>query len=459
MVVVLELEARRPRGPARAELTGFAGPALLARESDERLAELVREGDENAFAAIVARYRAPLERHCRRTLAPSRAEDALQQAFANAYVALSRGARPQALRPWLYGIARNSSIDGLRDRQGEGLEEACDLGTGAQTHEIVAGRESLRSVVRAVVGLPARQREVLVRQEFEGRSQEQIAVELGLTTGAVRQLAHRARTTVRAAAAALVPAPLWRLLPWQLSPAGGGEIAVSSALGAFAGKGLVVLLMAGAAGGAVELSSAAQPAAPAGRVAGAHVARAALPAGAGTSGATGGRSGLPVPAAIAMLGGRAAAGQRGAAGSGKAPAGGERAPAADSDPALPGEDPAGGSSADVPAAAGAGHRDDPAAAPATEAHAAELSGSHEPGSSADTSDQHATHEPADDAGEDAPDVDGPDPVDVLEDESAPPAQIGAAADSEDTDPPGANRGSSMPVAVSAPEPSASGSGG
>jgi RNA polymerase sigma factor (sigma-70 family) len=246
--------------PARNDLVGLAGPALLARESDERLVELVRDGDENAFAAIVDRYRRPLERHCRRTLPAARAEDALQQAFASAYVALSRGARPAALRPWLYAIAHNAAINGLRDRQPESLDAARELGDHQLPHDIVTRRESLRSVLRAVVGLPARQRQVIVRQEFDGESHEQIARELGLTTGAVRQLAHRARCTVRAAAAALIPAPLWQRMPWVSGPSDGAELFVGSAFGVVAAKTAAAILVAGAAGGAVELTAAHTPA-------------------------------------------------------------------------------------------------------------------------------------------------------------------------------------------------------
>jgi RNA polymerase sigma factor (sigma-70 family) len=246
--------------PSRNDLVGLAGPALLARESDERLVELVRDGDENAFAAIVDRYRRPLERHCRRTLPAARAEDALQQAFASAYVALSRGARPAALRPWLYAIAHNAAINGLRDRQPESLDAARELGDHVLPHDIVTRRESLRSVLRAVVGLPARQRQVIVRQEFDGESHEQIARELGLTTGAVRQLAHRARCTVRAAAAALIPAPLWQRMPWVSGPSDGAELFVGSAFGVVAAKTAAAILVAGAAGGAVEPTAARTPA-------------------------------------------------------------------------------------------------------------------------------------------------------------------------------------------------------
>src|SRR6185503_11264537 len=44
--------------------------------------------------------------------------------------------------------------------------------------------------------------------EMEGRSYEEIATALGVTDGAVRQLLNRARNTLRAAAASVIPMPL-----------------------------------------------------------------------------------------------------------------------------------------------------------------------------------------------------------------------------------------------------------
>lgn len=286
MVVLAEHPCERGGGRMRGELVGLAGPALLARETDERLAALVREGDENAFAALVERYRRPLERHCRRTLPPARAEDALQQAFARAYLALVRGAEPASVRGWLYTIAHNTAVNGLRDRQAESLDEVADLHAQRQPDDILAGREALRSVVRAVGGLPSRQRHVLVRQELDGRSHEQIASELGLTTGAVRQLAHRARASVRAAAAAVIPAPIWRLLPGQLGRSGGGELIAGSAFGAIVGKTAVALIAVAAAGGAVELTVARPASAPQAAAESAAL-RAPAPAATGTAPATG----------------------------------------------------------------------------------------------------------------------------------------------------------------------------
>src|SRR5437660_13246 len=82
--------------------------SALRHESDDRLVSLTRAGSERAFAEIMRRYQRPLYVFCLQFLGAGRAEDAVQQAFLQAFVALRDGAhREIALRPWLYRIARN----------------------------------------------------------------------------------------------------------------------------------------------------------------------------------------------------------------------------------------------------------------------------------------------------------------------------------------------------------------
>src|SRR3954452_8849744 len=88
--------------------------AILRTQSDERLAELAREGHERAFEALVERYRRPLLRHVRRVLPESRAEDALQQTFLNAWRALEKGADVREPKAWLYRVAQNAALNTLR---------------------------------------------------------------------------------------------------------------------------------------------------------------------------------------------------------------------------------------------------------------------------------------------------------------------------------------------------------
>src|SRR4051812_12393816 len=244
------LTPRRLIEPAR-----LAG-AVLRTQSDERLVDLVREGNDRAFEAIVHRYHRPLQRYCGRFLTAGRAEDAVQQTFVNAHVALRSGDAEINLRPWLYRIAHNSALNVLRQAGADTVpvDEQID---GVETPPQALERgERLRSVVAAVRELPERQRDALVLQALEGRSYDEIAVELGVTDGAVRQLLNRARTTLREGATALTPtalvarfagaadAPVAERVAQVVAGAGGG---------AAVAKGLTMLALAGAVvGGAAE---------------------------------------------------------------------------------------------------------------------------------------------------------------------------------------------------------------
>ena len=229
---------------------------MLVGEPDERLVALARDGDERAFTAIVARYRAPLLRYCLRYLPPEGADDAVQQTFINAHAALARERGPVALRPWLYRIAHNAALNIARDPQ-LGLARVPESLDGPERPEdVVQQREHLDRVVAAMKALPDNQRDVIVRHELAGDSHERIAKDLGLSAGAVRQLAYRARAAVRAAAAVLIPGPLLRMLPWMSGGGSGVAESTASGPGPALAKAAVAVVIAGAAGGgAVETLS------------------------------------------------------------------------------------------------------------------------------------------------------------------------------------------------------------
>jgi len=230
---------------------GRLRPRALAAEPDERLVELARAGDEAAFGAILERYRAPLLRYCLGFLPPAAAEDALQQTFINAYAALScdDGRAPLALRPWLYRVAHNAALNVARDPHGGLAPLPDDLDGVERPDEAALRRERFARVVGAVRGLPPKQRQAIVRHALDGDSHDRIAADLGMSSGAIRQLVHRARRTVREAAAGLLPVPVLRWLPFgsslaETAPALGGSAA--------AVKLVATIAVVAASGGAVE---------------------------------------------------------------------------------------------------------------------------------------------------------------------------------------------------------------
>ena len=211
---------------------------LLRTQSDERLVALARAGHERAFEAIVERYRKPLLRACRRILPEARAEDALQHTLVAAWRGLERGDEVRELRPWLYRIARNTSLNQLR-MSGYDLDELMETLTAADDpEEEVLRRAVVRQTLTAVAALPERQREALLRTAINGQGQEEVARDLGLSSTAMRQLVHRARVSVRAAATAVVPMPM---ATWLASGAGGAGTAAT-----LAKAGTLVVLAGGA---------------------------------------------------------------------------------------------------------------------------------------------------------------------------------------------------------------------
>lgn len=181
---------------------------LLRSQSDERLVALARDGHSRAFVTIVERYRRPLHGYARRLAGDARAEDVLQQAFLNAWAALNRGSDVQHLRGWLHQIVRHAAYRAAAGAASHEDELPETLAGASDPEAEVEARLLVQDTLAEVARLPERQRAALLQTAVEGRSRQEIAASLSLSEGAVRQLVHRARATVRAAATAITPTPV-----------------------------------------------------------------------------------------------------------------------------------------------------------------------------------------------------------------------------------------------------------
>jgi RNA polymerase sigma factor (sigma-70 family) len=288
----------------------LAGQPILGSQSDERLVALARAGCEPAFEAIVRRYRRPLRSHCARVLGDERAEDAVQQAFVRAYESMMATRQALNLRPWLYRIAHNTALNALRDRAlpHESLDDRHD---GVERPDQAWERgERLREVFTAVQALPALQRDALLLRELEGRSYDEIAAELGVSGGSVRQALHRARMTLRSGASALTP--MWLLVRLSLSQGRPVADRLPELIGGGAGAGGAAAKLCATAlvAGAVVGGAATLPSEP--RSAGADASR---PGAARRSPATGPAAESPRTLGGAQLASEVAPGRHGEAGS------------------------------------------------------------------------------------------------------------------------------------------------
>jgi len=178
---------------------------LLRLQTDERLIALIRRGNHHAFEALVARYQPRLLSFCRHMLGSKEdAEDVLQEVFAAAFNAILSDERAINVRPWLYRIARNRSLNHLRRVQPIGVD-SMDIHfseQGTSTADKVHKREDFRMLIQDVQGLPETQRTALLLREIDALSYEQIAEAMETTVPSVKSLLVRARVSLAEAAEA-----------------------------------------------------------------------------------------------------------------------------------------------------------------------------------------------------------------------------------------------------------------
>jgi RNA polymerase sigma-70 factor, ECF subfamily len=184
----VEYAARLPRFELRPAAEAATMPRVSETVSDGDLIQRVGSGDRNAFEALYRRFSRPVFGLALRRLGDrGRAEDAVQEAFAAVW--RSAGSyRPErgAGAPWLYTVARNAIVDGLR-RTPEPAAEVPDTSTPDDGPPERAEASWLAwRVHRALEELPEHERPVIELAYYGGLSQSEIASYLDLPLGTVK---------------------------------------------------------------------------------------------------------------------------------------------------------------------------------------------------------------------------------------------------------------------------------
>src|SRR5262245_41047075 len=180
--------------------------------TDAAAVALARDGDSEAFRALVERHgRAVYRLAHRMTGSPHDAEDVVQETFLRAYKQLSRFESRANFSTWLHRIAVNCSIDLIRFRpHRESGHDASDLetiGGGESSHDaaprtlerLMLSTEVQERINSAMSALSARERAAFVLRHFEGHSIDDISRSLGLKTNATKHSIFRAVRKMRAA--------------------------------------------------------------------------------------------------------------------------------------------------------------------------------------------------------------------------------------------------------------------
>jgi RNA polymerase sigma-70 factor (ECF subfamily) len=133
-------------------------------DADLAILARIRAGDRQAFADLVARHRADIQRLVRGFVkTDAEAEDLTQQTFLRALKAIGGFRGDASLRTWLHRIAVNGAKNHARDEKrtrAVSIEEA-ELITNALGTGRMAVREVRRKLAEALEKLPPKQRLVV----------------------------------------------------------------------------------------------------------------------------------------------------------------------------------------------------------------------------------------------------------------------------------------------------------
>ena len=179
----------------------------MEREIELDILQRARKGDSAAFEEIVRAHEKTVYNLALRTLGNREdAEDAVQETFLKAYMALSGFRGESRLSVWLYRIASNVCTDCLRRRR-ETVSLSAEDENGERELEIedtrfdpaaAAEKSALRDAVReAMDALPDASRRVLLLREIGGLSYDEIAQMLEINVGTIKSRISRGREKLR----------------------------------------------------------------------------------------------------------------------------------------------------------------------------------------------------------------------------------------------------------------------
>ncbi|REE94345.1 RNA polymerase sigma-70 factor (ECF subfamily) [Paenibacillus taihuensis] len=169
---------------------------------DEELHDTIhraKQGDQEAFAALITRYKGHVYRYAFGMLGNRMdAEDAAQEAFIKAYYALAKLDNEYAFSSWIIRIVANVCKDRLGKRAKINELESMEEQDEAKVADMRAP-DTLEQLTLAegLSRLSAEHREILVLHEIQGYSYEEIAVIIEVPVGTVKSRLHAARMGLR----------------------------------------------------------------------------------------------------------------------------------------------------------------------------------------------------------------------------------------------------------------------
>jgi len=181
--------------------------------SDNVLFHQALAGDQEAFEVLVSRYQHSLFRLIYRYVDEyHEAHDVLQQVWLQLYLSLPKLYPNVHVKPWLFTVARNRSLDVLRRKRllcfseietGNGEDEVAFLDaipdTSPTLEELIEQRDLKQTIQCAIQALPRTYRSVILLYYREHMNYAEIGGVLKLPVSTVKARFQRAKPYLRAA--------------------------------------------------------------------------------------------------------------------------------------------------------------------------------------------------------------------------------------------------------------------
>jgi RNA polymerase sigma-70 factor (ECF subfamily) len=185
-----------------------SAPMPEAKLTDHELVAAARNGDEDAFAEIISRYKNPITNFLYRFLNDyEEAVDLAQETFVRVYFALERYHTDFAFSTYIYRIATNLAISEIRKRKRRTLLSLTGLFQNSEDNASEFQPPDMRSlqdadleedelshtIAKAIETLPPKYRLPVVLRDVEGKSYEEVAAILELGLGTTKSRISRGR--------------------------------------------------------------------------------------------------------------------------------------------------------------------------------------------------------------------------------------------------------------------------
>ena len=170
----------------------------MHREDDEWLAVRCQLGERDAFDALIRRWHSPLASFVRRMAVSEHvADDIVQDVWLRIVRGFPRLRDPARLRAWMFGIARRSVMDALREKYAAPATVVVDDLADIALPESDDLEEDLRAMDEALGRLPLVEREALTLFYLQELTIGEMADVLGIPAGTVKSRLFRARHLLR----------------------------------------------------------------------------------------------------------------------------------------------------------------------------------------------------------------------------------------------------------------------